>query len=396
MKRQLSFGFILFALASLACQVSLTPRPTPLPPPSATATITLTPFPTQTKTPTVTPTPPLTASGGPALLELHMFSATRGWGLTENQILITRNGGASWAQVPLPNATVTPSISAYFLSPEIAYFLAPIQGTVFGRLFATRDGGATWITTNTSFANAKLYFFDDNVGFAFQTLNVVDDQMSVAVYQTLDRGAKWLQVFANTANQGDKNLPVAGLKTGISFIDSSQGFIGLRAQENSIGLYRTADAGRTWTKQELPLPDGIGAEYQSTVWPPVFLPGNTTDGFLSVDFIAGASGASTRVFYMTHDAGVTWEKGGDVPDGGVYFFIDPQTGWVWGGNSLSTTSDGAKTWNQIPVAFNPGERASIIDFADPQNGWMATVDEKNVLRLYGSNDGGGTWTAIIP
>ena len=374
----------------------LTPRPTPLPPPPATATVTLTPLPTQTQTPTVTPTPPLTTSGGPALLELHMSSATRGWGLTENQILITSDGGKRWVQVPLPGVTFDSSVSAYFISTKIAYFLAPIPGTKIGQLFATRDGGATWVITITPFTNAKLYFFNDNVGFALQTLSVANNLMTVAIYQTLDRGANWTQVFIHTANPDDKNLPAAGIKTGMSFIDTTQGFIGLRAQENSIGLYHTQDAGRTWTKQELPLPDGIGAEYQSTVWPPIFFPPNITDGILPVDFIAGASGASTRIFYLTHDAGMTWEKGGDFPDGTAYFFVDPQTGWVWGGHSLYATSDGAKTWTQIPASFNRSERASIIDFADSQNGWLATVDEKNILRLYHTTDGGGTWTAIIP
>jgi photosystem II stability/assembly factor-like uncharacterized protein len=279
---------------------------------------------------------------------------------------------------------------------KIAYFLAPIPGTKIGQLFATRDGGATWVITITPFTNAKLYFFNDNVGFALQTLSVANNLMTVAIYQTLDRGANWTQVFIHTANPDDKNLPVAGIKTGMSFINTTQGFIGLRAQENSVGLYHAQDAGRTWTKQELPLPDGIGAEYQSTVWPPIFFPPNTTDGVLPVDFIVGASGASTRVFYLTHDAGMTWEKGGDFPDSTTYFFIDPKTGWVWDGHSLYTTSDGAKTWTQIPAGFNRSEHASIIDFVDSQNGWLATMDEKNILRLYNTTDGGGTWTAIIP
>lgn len=393
MKRHFSFGLIVLMLASLACQVSLTP--TPLPPPPATSTATLTPLPTHTETPTVTPTPPLTASSGPALLELHMFSATRGWGMTENQILITSDGGSSWAQVPLPGVTVDSSVSAYFISQYIAYFFAPVPGGKIGQLFATRDSGATWEITPTPFANAKIYFVNDNVGFAFQTLSVVNNLMTVAIYQTLDRGVSWLQVFIHTANQGDKNLPVEGIKTGMSFIDPSQGFIGLRAQENGIGLYHALDGGRNWVKQELPVPDEVGSQYQSTVWSPSFLLGNDADGFLPVDFLAGASGASTRVFYLTHDAGVTWEKGGSLTDGAAYFFLDSQTGWAWSGHTIYSTIDGAATWQKIPVAFSPGERASIINFADSQNGWLVTVDAKNILRFYRTADGGGTWAAII-
>jgi hypothetical protein len=394
-KRQLSFGLIVLALASLACQVSLTPRPTPLPPPSATATVTLTPLPTQTKTPTVTPTPPLTTSGGPALLELHMFSATRGWGLTEDQILITNDGGVNWAQVPLPGAKVDVSTSAYFLGESTAYFFAPPPGSQVGQFFATSDRGATWKISLTPFTNAKLYFADERVGFALQTLNVADNLMSVAVYQTVDFGANWRQVFIHTATQKDTNLPVAGIKTGLSFGNIYNGFIGMLAQDNSVGLYRTQDSGYTWAKQELALPARMTA-YQATVWPPYFLPGSeSNNGFLPVDFIAGASGASTRVFYTTNDVGATWEKGEEIPDGAAYFFVTTQTGWAWGGHSLYTTSDGAKTWTELPVGFNRSERASIIDFVDSQRGWLATVDGKNILRLYQTSDGGGTWTAII-
>ncbi len=393
MKRHFAFGLIVLMLASLACQVSVTPTSAPLPP---TSTLTLTPPPTQTETPTVTPTPPLTASGGPALLELHMFSANRGWGLTENQILSTRDGGSSWVQIPLPGVTVDSSVSAYFIDQNIAYFLAPIPGANNSQLFATRDGGATWVITLVPFSKAKLYFPNDNIGFAIQTLNVVENFMTVAIYQTLDRGAVWNQVFVHTPDQGDKNLPVAGIKTGFSFIDGSLGLVGLRAQQNSIGLYLAQDSARNWIKQELPLPDNLGDQYQSTAWPPFFLPGNGTDGFLPVDFVAEASGVSTRVFYLTHDGGITWEIGGAIPDGAAYFFINPQIGWAWGEHTIYSTIDGAQTWAQNPVAFSRTERASIINFADPLNGWLVTVDAKNILRLYRTTDGGGTWTAIIP
>ena len=394
MKQHLALGLIVLMLATLACQATLEPTPAPLPSPSVTPMPSQTPLPLPTETPTITPTPQLSASNGPALLQLNMFSSKHGWGLMEDQILVTNDGGAHWAQVPLPGATVDSSVSAYFLSAEIAYFFAPVPNAQIGQFFATHDGGATWNISLTQFTNAKLYFVNENTGFAFQTLSIVNNLMTVAIYQTLDRGATWAQVFIHTANQGDKNLPVVGVKTGMSFIDANNGFIGLLGQENSLGLYHAIDAGRNWSKQDLAPPAGIGA-YQSTVWPPLFLPENWNDGFLPVDFISTDTGASTRVFYITHDLGATWEKGGDVPDGAASFFIDPQNGWVWGGHSLYATHDGAKTWNEIPAAFGRSERAAIIDFVDLKYGWLVTVDAKNTLRMYRTTDGGNTWAAII-
>lgn len=395
MKLHIIFGLLALTLASLACRVSLTPAPEPLPSPAALPSATLTPIPPPTETPTATPTPPLAASSGPALLKLQMFTSTRGWGRTEEQILVTNDGGLSWAQVPLTGVTVDSSVSAAFINNDIAYFLAPVPGSNIGQLFATRDGGATWLISPTPFGSAELYFINDNVGFAFQTLSIVNNLMTVAIYQTLDRGALWTQVFIHTANQKN-NLPVEGIKTGMSFINGSQGFIGLREQRNTIGFYSAPDAGRTWFKQELTLPDEIDDEYTSTVWPPLFIPGNETDGFLAVDFFTGTSGASTRVFYLTHDSGLTWQEAGQFPEGAAFFFVDPQTGWAWSENTIYTTTDGTQTWNQLPAAFGRSERASNITFPDPLNGWLTTVDAKNTLRLYRTTDGGGTWTAIIP
>lgn len=349
MKRQLTFGLFILMSVSLACRVSLTPTPPPGTPVPPTATITLTPTPTETPTPTPTSTPALTANG-PALIELHMFTVLRGWGLTEDQILITHSSGIDWVQVPLPGSTFGPSVSSYFVNADIAYFLVPIPGTQISQLFNTRDGGATWQTTAAPFGSAKLYFSDDNIGFALQTIKTDNNLMSVAIYQTLNRGVTWIQVFIHAANPDDKNLPVEGIKTGMSFIDPSQGFIGLLAQENSVGLYHALDAGRTWAKQDVPLPDSLGSTYQSTVLPPFFFYGNALDGILPVDFQTTSSQTTTRVFYTTHDAGMTWEKGGEIQDCTAYFFADVQTGWAWGGQGIYATTDGAKTWQKIPAA----------------------------------------------
>lgn len=395
MKRQLAYGIFILALASLACRVSITPTPTPTKIPTITATVTLTPVPTLTQTPTPTSTPALAAYSGPALLELHMFNATRGWGLTENQILITRDGGDSWAQVPLADIPYNPSITTYFIDPDIAYFFVPGTASQPGQFLGTRDSGANWENNITPFDNAEIYFSDDNNGFAMQTLSKTNEQMPVAIYQTLDRGKTWLPVFTHVGSQSDTNLPAAGIKTGLSFIDSSQGFIGLRDQKNSVALYHALDAGRNWVKQELTLPDNLTGDYQSTAWPALFFPKNDTNGFAPVSFVNSVSGAATLIFYRTNDTGATWQIGGEVPQGTTYCFVDPQTGWAWGEHSLYTTVDGAKTWQPSPVAFNRSERASVINFVDRQNGWLITIDAKNILRMYRTNDGGATWTAMM-
>src|SRR5258706_16218901 len=114
MNHRLIPALIFLMLASLACDFDLMATPLPPPPPSMTPTLTFTPLPTFTPTPTITPTPPLSASNGPALLELNMFGSKSGWVMTENMILITSDYGVSWAQVRLHGATVDDSIVTFF------------------------------------------------------------------------------------------------------------------------------------------------------------------------------------------------------------------------------------------------------------------------------------------
>jgi len=219
--------------------------------------------------------------------------------------------------------------------------------------------------------------------------------MTVAIYQTLDRGATWEQVFISAANQGDTNLPAAGIKSRLSFIDPSQGFIGLLDRQNDPALYHSTDAGRNWAKQPLQLPTGM-TSFTASVQPAVFLPKNINDGFLPVDFTPAGGAARIRVFYITHDAGMSWLLGGQIPDGTTLYFFDAQTGWAWGGQSLYKTSDGAQTWTPLPVPFSRSERARLLDFIDANSGWLVTADDHNHLQTYRTSDGGATWTVLVP
>jgi len=396
MKKQAIPALIVLMLAAWACQFDQAATPPTAPPPSATPTTTLTPVPSITPTPTITPTPPLWANNGPALLELHLFDSKRGWGLTDGMILSTHDDAATWAQVPLPGATVDSTTGSFFLTADTAFFVAPVPNAQLGQFFATHDGGQPnhWKIFPVPFPTARLYFVNDTTGFAFQTLSTVGDKMTVAIYQTTDGGASWDQVFIHAANMGSSNLPVDGIKTGMSFIDANNGFIGLLSQKNSVGFYRSIDSGHSWAKLDLPLPAGL-SNYTASVSPPYFFTGRAIEGFVAVDFTNDDTGAVNRVYYATTDTGVTWTMGGSIPDGGVYDFLDTQTAWAWGKHTIYFTSDAAKTWTQLPVAFSTKEHATIIDFVDKQKGWLLTVDTDNSLHLYTTADGGNTWTVLI-
>jgi photosystem II stability/assembly factor-like uncharacterized protein len=383
--------FLLLVILA-ACQLAPTPVP---PPPSPTPTVTFTPIPpTPAATPTITPTPPLNSPNGPPLRSIHMFTTKDGWGLLDDALLVTHDGGITWASVPLPNATFNLSTGYAFFSAKVAFFLVPAPDGKSGVFLTTSDGGGTWQETAVPFATGHLYFINSIIGHVYQGLD--EENGPIGIYQTLDGGQNWGHFYDQNRIGTDGSLPATEPKHGMTFIDPSQGWIGLSSMKRGeILLYRTGDSGRNWLKQDLPLPENSDA-YDVVVSSPYFIRENDRDGFLPVDFSLNETGASNRIFYFTHDSGATWTPGGAIPDGGAYTFIDANTGWAWGKRGLYGTSDGAQTWLLLPVAFGRSEHATCINFIDSKNGWLITVGQGSRVRLYRTTDGGYTWTNTIP
>lgn len=388
MKKLVALTPILFLAASLAaCQLVSTPAPLPAPTTVPTATsIPPTPTPVPTAVPTQTPVLPLNSPNGAPLRSIHMFTPQDGWGLIDNALLVTHNGGANWASVPLPSGEITPFVASDFISLNEARLVLPAPDGKTGILYYTEDGGPDWQVFPIPFVQGQL----DRNGFFMETVSSNPTGMEIAIYQTSD----WVSWAKNYPAAGE-TIPKEGLKTGISFIDGQRGWLGLAAQPNKIGLYRTTDSGRSWSLQDLPLPQNIGS-LKTSAQPPFFFHGNSTNGFLPVDFTALESEEGMRVFYATQDGGETWTPGEGLPEGGAYTFLDAQTGWAWGKRGLYSTADGGKKWLLMPVAFNRSEHATQIDFLDAQNGWLLTVGQQSRVHLYRTTNGGYGWTAVIP
>jgi photosystem II stability/assembly factor-like uncharacterized protein len=384
------------ALGISACQLGIATPPPPVAPPTLTAAATLPP-PTAppTLTPTITPTPPLNSPNGPPLIAIHMFSQQRGWGVIENQLLSTTDGGVSWAGVPVPGGTFSGYNGAFFLDEKSAFILVPAPGGASGLLNFTADGGQTWESIPVPAAQGQVQFMPNTnlEGFIFQDLGITMDSMPVALYQTLDR-VNWLRTFAHDVpGQPVNGLPLTGIKNGVAFISNSSGWITGRNQSDSaIYLFHTGDAGRNWATVELSVPNDL-QNFPSESHPPVFFEGLI--GFLPVDFFT-AEGQGSRVFYYTSDGGATWMPRGRTPGGTVMKFVDASTGWTWAAGQLYFTSDGAQSWEKLPISLPAREQAIDLNFIDPRNGWMITRDTKSRVRLYRSQDGGNTWSVIIP
>jgi photosystem II stability/assembly factor-like uncharacterized protein len=174
-------------------------------------------------------------------------------------------------------------------------------------------------------------------------------------------------------------------------------------------LYVTHDGGHTWNKQSIPLVDTdptAQLNYETT--PPVFF-GNTgfLPVTASGMFSAGAAAATTVMYiYKTTDAGTTWtvikpqHAFGDSNAAGLasdtLYIADVNHAWatdaigrVWG------TSDGFNNWQLLnsQVAGGPEpdpNTLKALSFADASYGWGVTK-----TKLLRTTDGGRSWSEIV-
>jgi len=391
--KKLAFMLLLLLLGSLAaCQLQPAVAPTPANF-SPTSTTTAVP-PAPTARPTNTPVPALNSPNGPPLRILKMFTAQDGWGLIYNSLLLTHDGGISWYSVPLSAGQINEETRLFFVDVNTIYIVLPTEDAQVGQLLSTSNGGGSWQTNPVPFSRGQIAAADQRL-FFLETTRIKSDEMSVAIFTSVDNGLSWNRVFPGADQASASFLPNAGIKTGLSFISPERGWLGLADQHQKVVLYKTEDGGQSWAPQEIPLPQNITSLITSS-YPPVFFPGNKDEGLLPVDFVSMDTGDRNRVFFTTSDGGINWLPGASVVDAEAYTFLDAKTGWVWGKRGLYFTVDSAQTWQLLPVAFGRSEKATCVSFVDAKSGWLLTTDAKNRVRIYSTRDGGNTWTAINP
>lgn len=253
-------------------------------------------------------------------------------------LLMTTNGGRTWARRPLPNA-----VGVYFIDQK--------RGWAVGKnasLMTTNDGGMEW---------SKVESIEKLTG---------------------------LPVESSSYNFGFRD---------ICFIDSEHGwlignFYG-RARNHIGGIFTTTDGGETWKR----VPITIQTQYSS---------GKFTPGQLhSVRFSDATNGSITgemhdgdgRFFFVLHtrDGGKTWEQF-RTPSRATHStqFLDMTNGWTAAfapreGNAdavvydttLMRTDNGGMSWRNDFVAR--GRRIRSVFFLNPARGW-AVGDRGLILR----------------
>jgi photosystem II stability/assembly factor-like uncharacterized protein len=219
----------------------------------------------------------------------------------------------------------------------------------------------------------------------------------VSVLRTTDGGKTWLNLA--TALPGDTtppgHLPYGGQKTGIRFVNASNGWVTGTVFANGLAwLYVTHDGGSTWNQQTLPLPPNVSPS-QLWIQPPTFF--SATDGLLPIRFSDSLTNRDmAAVFYVTHDGGTTWRSTTPVSAAlSSSDFLDMQQGWLTDGTSLFVTGNGGQHWAKLTPSAN-FTRITLLDFVSQTTGWAISHPGAGSSFLLKTTDGGQTWTQITP
>jgi photosystem II stability/assembly factor-like uncharacterized protein len=356
---------------------------------AATDTATLVPA---APAPAYWPLASLPVAASPSIRSLFMLGLYDGWALTDTDVLRTQDGGDSWYKATPASLNGAP-VAPCFWTPATAWLAAMGADPTTGTLYHTEDGGGTWTSTTVPFGGGSIIFDDNNDGWELIGLSAGMSHEAVAIYRTSDGGATWSRVFTDDPSipGSSDSLPLVGDKNGITAINNRHAWVtGAQPSPDFIYVYATLDGGKTWTHQDLSIPAAYKGAMTSPSQP-VFLSG--IDAVLPVLLFANTNGS---VFYVSHDGGRSWSATTPVPQGGFLAVASPTDFYVWDGSApLFASHDAGVTWSTITPNINIKDSMASMQFVG-YTGWALTADANGHRTLYRTDDGGVTWTVLIP
>ena len=334
----------------------------------------------------------------PAFVDIRFFNELDGWGVTETYIVRTNDGGITWYNVTPPDLEeIGSTVQTFILDKDHAWVQKPDFNNFpnNGLLYHTADGGLTWSISSTPFSGGDLSFIDADNGWMLADLGVGAGSNAVAVFQTGDSGETWTRTYTNDPNDPEAadSLPLGGLKSDLVPINMQTAWVGgVIYSPGTAYLFRTDDGGQTWAPVSLELPAGA-EEFELGIDRDQLHFVSASDGYL----IVRMSGDSTQTaVYVTSDGGDTWTLMPTlIPNAGQSDFLSAEEGIIYNGEQFYVTRDAARTWATVTPDIVFGDSFALMDFVNPDSGWVVSVVEDH-HSLYRTHDGGRTWLPVIP
>ncbi len=290
------------------------------------------------------PVPGFLGGGAPDFADAQ----TGYFGLGSGFVLRTTDAGASWQQISSGSGETILGIDRFADDRMIAVDEA-------GQVLTRATGTAPWLI-RASLGETSL-----------EAVQVVGPQAVVAlerdgtIHRSADGGATWV---------GAPSAPSGLTAADLYFNTPSEGWIIGQGFSGS-ALFHTADAGATWT----PVPDFEGT-------------------YVAVDFV-GASGWAMSfdgTLYRTLDAGNSWSSV-QLPGSSLTIldvdFWNADVGYAVGAGYAARSADGGLTWQMLPIP-DVSERITDIELIGPDELWVSSADG---IAMY-SSTGGQNWAVM--
>jgi photosystem II stability/assembly factor-like uncharacterized protein len=363
---------------------------------NAPPTPTATPTPTSTLAPPTVAPPPVVSS--PQIRKLFMMDSANGWAIGNSYVLRTTDGGATWYNVSISITGISSIKNGFFQNASKGWVIATTFTDVERTyLFRTTNGGSTWTTYTIPFNGGYMQFLNDTNGFVLAGDLIGMQKHPVSLYQTSDGGATWTLKFAHDPNQPTNGLPVSGHKNGMTFRDTTRGWVGGDVPiSGAVYLYRTDNGGVTWSQQPMAVPAGYESAYVTTTAPTFF---GANDAILPVWMTIG-TGMRDLFLYVTHDGGMTWSRSSAFARNGDFVsFPSLRDALSYDrADVFHVTNDAGNSWRTVTpnVLFSRlAYQIFDLDFISTTTGWFTIGQQDGSSSLYRTSDGGATWTLLF-
>ncbi|HZI49745.1 MAG TPA: hypothetical protein VFD75_18250, partial [Pyrinomonadaceae bacterium] len=231
-------------------------------------------------------------------------------------------------------------------------------------------------------------------------------QVNGGVFKTTDYGRTWTPIFDDQPTGSVGSIAVSISDPNIIYVGSGEG---LQRPDLSVGdgIYKSTDAGKTWTHlglrdgQQIPQiavdprdPNHVlvavaGHPYGPNEERGIFLSTNGGESFQKVLYKDENVGGADVLFDPTNPSiayASLWEGRQGPWENGA---------WNGNGGGIYKSTDGGKTWAQLGGGLPDGiVQANLAIAASMPNRLMASVAVSNAVNLYRSDDAGKTWAII--
>lgn len=309
---------------------------------------------------------------------------------------VSRDGGQTWRDVPLPGVAHATGQFASFLQPPIFIggttgiaLVAHNDGSGIADIDRSDDGGENWTRVATTTARSLAVLSQTSWLRAGPTPGTIEG--------TKDAGLTWQPLAAS-------GLPAAPISW-IGFADASHGALtAATGVASSSGLYVTSDGGSTWRPADLTATSVTPATPEPTA-APIATVSSVAFFDATHGLVVGSTPGGKGAVWRTADGGRTWSEKTlntiqltSVTVAGSSFawtsprcVIEPISAT---GCSLLASVDGGQSWRVV----SDGE-FNALSFVDAQHGWGVTPAFRPppgaaVDRVLSTTDGGRTWTAL--